>query len=95
MTEDLINLIILNNPSSYNLKFAGIAYQKNKKDKCLLIIFREDDELIQRQYKSVKSAKIGFAKKHKWPGKEFKPDWSSDILRYTYRRGNEGNRRTE
>lgn len=92
---DFVNLIILNNPSNYNLKFAGIAFQKHRKNKYLLVVFPGDDELIQNQYKSIRSAKIGFAKRHnsKMREKKIKPEWSRDILRYTYHDGDIQNRR--
>jgi hypothetical protein len=85
-----VNLIILNNPSHYNLQFAGIAFQKDEQDKYLLVIFPGgDDEFIRRRYKSIKSAKIAFARKYNPGGGKTKPDWSPDILRYTYHNDDE------
>ncbi|MCK5055750.1 MAG: hypothetical protein KAT34_03795 [Candidatus Aminicenantes bacterium] len=87
LSHNPVSLIILNNPSHYNLQFAGIAFQKDDKNKYLLVIFPEgDDTLIRRQYKSIKGAKIAFARRYN-PGlrqKKRAPDWSRDILRYTY-----------
>ena len=84
MNQKPVNLIILNNPSHYNLQFAGIAFQKDEKNKYLLVIFPEgDDTLIRKQYKSIKGAKIAFARRYN-PGKKTVPEWSRDILSYTY-----------
>ncbi|MFC2156061.1 hypothetical protein ACFLRB_06200 [Acidobacteriota bacterium] len=81
--------MILNNPSHYNLQFAGIAFQDDEKNKYLLVIFAEgDDTLISRQYKSIKGAKIAFARRYN-PGKKTAPEWSPDILRYTYHNDDE------
>jgi hypothetical protein len=84
---------MLNNPSQYDLKFAGIAFKKDKRDKYLLVTFREDEESTRKQYKSIKSAKIAFARLFNSDPlkKKVKPDWGQDILHYSYRENKEKN----
>lgn len=88
MSQELINLIILNNSAGYNLKFAGIAFEKSTTDKYLLVIFSNDDMVNHRQYKSIKSAKIGFAKRYQLISREknIKPQWSRDLLSYSFQK---------
>ena len=88
-----MKLVKLMNPENFNISMAGIGFKYNE-DNCLLVVFKEKRVIFNRSYKSIKSAKRGFANFFK-NDEDIKPLWPDFSYSYTYKRKKKKDRKNK
>jgi hypothetical protein len=75
--------IVLLNPHSFYITAALIGYQ-NKKNTCLLLVFRGKNIIFKRDYFGLKNAMRGFSNVFK-NDEGIKPQWSDYVYCFNFK----------